>query len=562
MGQLSKKERLHLTKMRELEKLSPFELKDELLRLAAEHAKASTRAMLNAGRGNPNWIATTPRDAFFTLGRFGVEESKRVWDEPDLGGMPEKQHIAQRFRAFLAREATAPGAALLRASLDHAEGRLGFDADAFVHELTDSIIGDNYPVPDRMLVHCERIAHEYLVQEMCDRRPPRGKFDIFAVEGATAAICYIFDSLVQNSLLKKGDVIALGTPVFAPYLEIPPLDRYEFKVVQINASEIAPEGHHTWQYPDAEIDKLANPKIKAFFLVNPSNPASVAMRPSSSRRLVKLVKTMRPDLMILTDDVYATFVEGFRSLMAELPHNTIGVYSYSKYFGCTGWRLGVVAIHEKNIYDDMLADLPATKRKLLDRRYGTIALRPEKLKFIDRMVADSRQVALNHTAGLSLPQQVQMALFSLFALLDKEDRYKKLTRQIVQRRLCKLAAGIGMPWFDDRYRACYYATIDLLNWARHEYGPEFAKHLEQYHPFDVLFALAEQFSTVLLNGSGFAAPDWSVRVSLANLPDGAYEQIGDHLRTLLSRAVEDWKKKSHKSGRQRDRSKKSMKDRT
>jgi len=32
-----------------------------------------------------------------------------------------------------------------------------------------------------------------------------------------------------------------------------------------------------------------------------------------------------------------------------------------------------------------------------------------------------------------------------------------------------------------------------------------------------------------------------VRVSLANLDDVAYEQIGDQLRSLLNRAVERWK---------------------
>ena len=31
---------------------------------------------------------------------------------------------------------------------------------------------------------------------------------------------------------------------------------------------------------------------------------------------------------------------------------------------------------------------------------------------------------------------------------------------------------------------------------------------------------------MLLNGGGFGAPDWSLRVSLANLPDEAYEDIG------------------------------------
>src|SRR5215831_8207598 len=140
MAHKTKERQLHLSKMRQLEKLSPFELKDKLIQLASEQARASTRQMLNAGRGNPNWIATTPREAFFTLGRFGIEEAKRVWDEPDLGGMPQRKDIAQRFRAYLERNAKEPGVPLLRASLDYGMQKLGFDADAYVHELTDSII--------------------------------------------------------------------------------------------------------------------------------------------------------------------------------------------------------------------------------------------------------------------------------------------------------------------------------------------------------------------------------------------------------------------------------------
>jgi aspartate 4-decarboxylase len=79
-------------------------------------------------------------------------------------------------------------------------------------------------------------------------------------------------------------------------------------------------------------------------------------------------------------------------------------------------------------------------------------------------------------------------------------------------------------------------------WAEKTHGPAFVEFLKNnYHPFDVLFALAEKFSTVLLNGSGFAGPDWSVRVSLANLPDEAYSQIGGQLAKVVDRAVEVWK---------------------
>ncbi len=46
----------------------------------------------------------------------------------------------------------------------------------------------------------------------------------------------------------------------------------------------------------------------------------------------------------------AGFVPNFRSILALLPKNTIGVYSYSKYVGAIGWRLGVIAIHPDNVF--------------------------------------------------------------------------------------------------------------------------------------------------------------------------------------------------------------------
>ena len=532
-----------LEQQKEFEKLSPFELKDKLIHLAGEASQHSAQTMLNAGRGNPNWIATTPRDAFFTLGTFAVQESKRVWDEPDLGGMPQKNGIAKRLSDFVAKNPNAPGVGLLQAAIEYAVRELKFNADAFVHELVDSIIGDQYPSPDRMLVHAERVVHEYLAKEMCGGKAPAGKFDIFAVEGGTAAMCYIFDSLLVNHLLHRGDKVALAVPTFTPYIEICHLDRFHFDIVEINASEVtAGDARHTWQYPDAEIDKLKDPSIKALFFVNPSNPPSVAMRATSMARLASLIQNQRPDLIVVTDDVYGTFVPGFRSLMAEVPHNTIGVYSFSKYFGCTGWRLGVVAIHQDNMFDKAIAKLPEAVRRELNTRYGALTLHPEDIKFIDRMVADSRCVALNHTAGLSLPQQVQMTLFSLFALLDKDDRYKKLTKEIVHRRLKALWAGMNVPLHEDPMRADYYATLDIMVWAEKTHGPAFVEFLKKnYHPFDVLFALAEKFSIVLLNGSGFAGPDWSIRVSLANLPDAEYSKIGEQLEAVVQAGVAAWK---------------------
>jgi aspartate 4-decarboxylase len=107
-------------KYHELNELSPFELKNVLIELAKDSTqrKAATNTLLNAGRGNPNWVATTPREAFFLLGQFALEESKRIWDEPDLGGMPQSDGSVGRLRRFLDRLPSSPGATLLRASVD------------------------------------------------------------------------------------------------------------------------------------------------------------------------------------------------------------------------------------------------------------------------------------------------------------------------------------------------------------------------------------------------------------------------------------------------------------
>ena len=82
--------------------------------------------------------------------------------------------------------------------------------------------------------------------------------------------------------------------------------------------------------------------------------------------------------------------------------------------------------------------------KKLDKRYGALTLEPRKVRFIDRIVADSRDVALNHTAGLSLPQQVMMTLFSLYELMDEKKHYQKACIGIVRKRVEATIEGLGI----------------------------------------------------------------------------------------------------------------------
>jgi aspartate 4-decarboxylase len=515
------------------ESLSPFELKNKLIKMAKSNQELM---MLNAGRGNPNWLALEPREGFFLFGQFALEEAKKVIIRSGFVRSPEKPGCWDRFRDFLTKNSTTSGAKFLQKIFSYVADELQYPLDDFTFEMIDAICGDHYPTPDRMLSYAEKIVHKYFEQEMCNNDPPSTKFDLFATEGGTAAMAYIFNSLMENKLLHKGDKIALGCPIFTPYLEIPVLNDFKFVEIDVEQDE-----NNDWQYSDSEIEKLADPMIKAFFLVNPSNPTSVSMRESFLNKISELIKTKRSDLIILTDDVYGTFVNGFKSLGSIAPHNTILVYSFSKYFGATGWRLGVIGINEKNIFDEKIANLSKQDKDILRKRYSSTALNPDKMKFIDRMVADSRLVALHHTAGLSTPQQAMMVFFALFCLIDKQNSYKQNAQAIVTNRHKMLYEALGTSFDENSFDAHYYTTIDIPKLAASRYSKEFADYLvASFEPIDFVVRLAEEKSAVLMDGGGFDAPNMSVRVSLANLDDEDYIKIGKDISELLEEYYQAW----------------------
>ena len=53
---------------KQYEKLGPFEIKDFVAKVALKSAEDSSLTYLNAGRGNPNWVATLARKSLISNG--------------------------------------------------------------------------------------------------------------------------------------------------------------------------------------------------------------------------------------------------------------------------------------------------------------------------------------------------------------------------------------------------------------------------------------------------------------------------------------------------------------
>ena len=121
-------------------------------------------------------------------------------------------------------------------------------------------------------------------------------------------------------------------------------------------------------------------------------------------------------------------------------------------------------------------------------------------------------------------------------------------QKICRDRLEALGRGLGIEVPHDPLSTAYYQTLDLESWCRKNIGEDFMDYVAEHRdPLDLVFGLARNHGTVLLNGSGFHGPPWSARVSLANLDDTAYEQIGKNLAATVQRAVAAWKESKGKT---------------
>jgi aspartate 4-decarboxylase len=523
-----------------LDEESPFEIKNLLIQKAKEaHAKAMKAGKIlpyiNAGRGNPNFLNTTARQAFAQLMLFAASVAGTGVSTPNLGFRAGKKGMAKKLADYMEKHGIGPGADFLKQAMRFAEDKLAMDADEVAFELVDAVQGDFYPDPPRILPVTEKIVNQYLGKVLYNAKPPKGSFKLFATEGATAAMIYVFKSLKINKVLKAGDTIAIFTPIFSPYLEIPELNTFNLKEVKLQGDE-----NHGWHLQDSEIAKLMDPKIKAIFLVNPTNPTSVSLKKETVHAVADIVRKKNPNLIVLNDTVYATFVDEFHTFGEEIPHNTIGVYSYSKYFGVTGWRLGVISMHENNVVDRIISQLPKKDQAQLDLRYRLTSTTPREIKFIDRLEMDSRDVALAHTGGLSCPQQVMMCLVSLFELMDTKSTYKKSIMTLLKERWETLYKALGLtpPTGPDLTR--YYALIDLERLARDKHGKDFASWLAKQWALDFVIRLARDRATVCLPGAGFAGPEWSLRVALANVEKEECRDIGKNIIAILDQYHSQW----------------------
>jgi aspartate aminotransferase len=98
----------------------------------------------------------------------------------------------------------------------------------------------------------------------------------------------------------------------------------------------------------ATLEQLTTPETRVIYYNTPQNPSGVVFTRAEAEEVADFAK--RHDLIVIADEAYEDLVyEGQHVSIASLPgmaERTISVFTFSKSYAMTGWRVGYAVAHE------------------------------------------------------------------------------------------------------------------------------------------------------------------------------------------------------------------------
>jgi aminotransferase len=164
--------------------------------------------------------------------------------------------------------------------------------------------------------------------------------EIMATAGAMGGL-----SLTFLTIIDPGDEVLIPNPGFPNY-----------------AAQVVLAGGKPISYPlreennfrvDADdIFKRVTPKTKAIIINSPSNPTGSVLREKELKNIASIA--LEHDLLVISDEAYEAIIyDGINHVsiasFPEMKERTISIFTFSKTFAMTGWRIGFVVAPEEII---------------------------------------------------------------------------------------------------------------------------------------------------------------------------------------------------------------------
>jgi len=166
--------------------------------------------------------------------------------------------------------------------------------------------------------------------------------EIIVTAGSIEAITASLIAIIEP---KKNEVI-LFSPSYTSYAEVVKVSGGK----PVFSNLIEDDG---WRIDFNNLKKKVNSKTAAILFCNPNNPTGTIFSKEDLLKIAELAG--KKNFFILSDEVYKDFIylreSGFFSLaqIPELRKRVIRIFSLSKAYAMTGWRIGFLHSDEENI---------------------------------------------------------------------------------------------------------------------------------------------------------------------------------------------------------------------
>jgi aspartate/methionine/tyrosine aminotransferase len=212
-----------------------------------------------------------------------------------------------------------------------------------------------------------------------------------SIEGITATIL---------AITNPGDEIIIPEPTYTSYREVIILAGCQPVFVPLKEE-------NGWMLDTDMIEAAITLKTKAIFFCNPNNPTGIIYTKEQLLKLGEMAK--KHNLFLISDEVYKDFVFSKEKLfsLAEIPElrkKVIRLFSFSKTYAMTGWRIGYLHSDEEivkeilKVHDSLVTCAPVVSQYAA---MGALEMGEQDVKKFRKKYLERRNLICAHLDKLS-----------------------------------------------------------------------------------------------------------------------------------------------------------------
>jgi aspartate aminotransferase len=250
--------------------------------------------------------------------------------------------------------------------------------------------------------------------------------DVMVMNGGMQGLFGAFQSVVN-----PGDEVLVFSPFWTPIKDL--LAYSQGRTILVPTSEARAEGLET------TLARYTTERTKAIYYNTPQNPSGVVFTPDEAKAVARFAQER--DLIVIADEAYEDLVyDGEHFSIASLPgmfERTISVFTLSKSYAMTGWRLGytvaaepwMTGLRKTTLYSSNGVSTPTQWAALAALTAETNMLETNRVAYLQR-----RDLLLAGLNELELPCEKPAGAFYAFPDVSRISRDSREAAEILLER--------------------------------------------------------------------------------------------------------------------------------